>query len=468
MNAKGGVMMLKEEIPGHHTAIIVTMGLLLLMLVPSAPPAGSQDTVKIALGRLVSEDVLDRDGDGIYEYLLMNVELIVYVPGSYGLHGELGEDMRANAGPFDLGIGSHIIELRFPGGPISRSQMDGKVNLHVDAYSRDPEMETRSRDYMSVNEYSHTDFEPPSDGAGTEVSIVGDEIVLEGPLMEVRMNRTRPVLTFSYSGRASSISRASVSYLELAAFEDTNGNGILDADADTEKYHTDLEDVNWEIETDFSGGYNIVLYGILDLKLAGTGDTVGWARMTFSLSSEHMEVEPPSQKFDIDLDLWQPLDADFLGVRHVLKDETGKLSTEIASGEGGDGEYSITLKKEGKRPYGSYSWREDIMVGAGEADTPSRAASIVHPLEGGAEIWFVYPLQDDARLIHHDPTLSMDPNMPAVGGEERFLGNSPAVMLGGVALGILMVAATLVLREIRMRRRRKWESDSRKEVVRRI
>ena len=62
----------------------------------------------------------------------------------------------------------------------------------------------------------------------------------------------------------------------------------------------------------------------------------------------------------------------------------------------------------------------------------------------------------------------MDPNMPAVGGEERFLGNSPAVMLGGVALGILMVAATLVLREIRMRRRRKWESDSRKEVVRRI
>ncbi len=290
-------------------------------------------------------------------------------------------------------------------------------------------------------------FESPNEVSSTTVSISGKEVLMRGKKMEVRVNMTSPMISFSYPESLRDDTLSSITYLEVIAFNDVDNDGKWDPDIDDLRYSTDLSDVDWEISTDFSRGFDIKLYGLLQLRLAGTPTTAAFARMTFSLSSDHLEIDPPSQKFDIDLDLYQPLDADRIAVMQELVDETGKLS--IIDGAGiEEDDHSLTVVKGDNRPYGTYSWTDDIEVGGVELSNSSVAYSWYEINGGKASVWFSYPLEGNIQLIHHDPTLSMDPDLPPISGEDDFLSDRPILMLGGIALGIIVVGGTIFWRRM--------------------
>lgn len=429
----------------HRGSLTLLVASLLLILIPSA---GSQGTVEISLGALSGESTADIDQDGIFEYLTVEVELIVYKAGTYGLHGSLGQGITANVGPLELGIGSHTLELSFSGGPLSLSSISGSLPIEVEGYSTDPDSETVKEKYFTEGEYVPSMFEAPEEGTGTTVSIFGDEVVIRGKKMEVRVNMTSPRITFSYPEQLRKDTLSSITYLEVLAFNDLDNDGKWDQGTDELRYSSDLSDVDWEIGTDFTRGFDIQLYGVLQLRLAGTSTAAAWARMTFSMSSEYLEIDPPSQKFDIDLDLWQPLDAEMIAVRHQLVDETGRFEIVEGNGPGMD-DHSLTVKNSDGRAYGTYSWTDEIMVGDLELDNSTKAVSWYEIGEGEASVWFSYPLEGNIQLIHHDPTLSMDPVLPPLDEEEDFLVDRPLFMIGGIIVGVIVVGGTIIGRRLK-------------------
>ena len=93
-------------------------------------------------------------------------------------------------------------------------------------------------------------------------------------------------------------------------------------------------------------------------------------------------------------------------------------------------------------------------MGYSSLDTDSEAVTWYSINGGEAEIWFSYPLRGDVQVIHHDPTVGMDPdNIPPEEVEEDFIRNSLLIMLGGLGLGILVVGVTLYSKR-RMGRKR--------------
>lgn len=411
----------------------------------STLPARSQETIVIDLGDEISVDTEDMDKDGMAEYLIILVDVTVYEPGSYGVHGDIGQGITTSSGPFDLEIGPHPIELTFSGGQISRAAATGDLQVDLEAFSRDPEKPSSTRSYSTGISIEPTDFEPPSDSSSTEVSIIGTEVVLSGPIMEVRMNKSSPTLSFSYSGKAGSDTRASIKYLELIAYDDLNDDMKWDEGEDEAKYTADLQNVVWELGTDFSSGYDITLYGVIQLRLAGTSTFAAWAKMTFRISSEYLNVKEPSQKFDIDIDLWQPLDAERLALKQVLSDDTGRFELVEGDPVGAD-DHSITVMKDDDRAYGTYSWTDDIVTGRTELTDDEDAHSWSQIRGTEASIWFSYPLGEDIQLIHHDPTMRMDPDIPDIDEEDDFLVNRPILMIGGLILGLIIITGTIFLR----------------------
>ena len=68
------------------TTITLLIGMIFVLV--QIPSSVSQGTVEFTFGD-VSHDTLDMDKDGQFEYLIVEVALNVFIPGNYGLHGDL-------------------------------------------------------------------------------------------------------------------------------------------------------------------------------------------------------------------------------------------------------------------------------------------------------------------------------------------------------------------------------------------
>ena len=88
------------------------------------------------------------------------------------------------------------------------------------------------------------------------------------------------------------------------------------------------------------------------------------------------------------------------------------------------------------------------MIGQLDLDNSTLAESWYEIGEGEASVWFSYPLSGGIQLVHHDPTLSMDPDVPPLEKEEDFLVNRPLLMIGGLLLGLIIVALTIFWRRL--------------------
>ena len=429
-------------------AVILSF-ILLSMLINAVQGA----PIAVSFTDTVDEMLVDEDQDGLAEYLRLNVGITVYVPGSYGLYGKINDGSSiASLEPVPLDIGTHILEVDFPGSDLTTIEREGRYSIHLELYSTDASVESINLDLTTEGTYSPSMFEPPEGGAFTTVSIVGDDVVILSREMEIRVNRTLPRLTYSYSGPASIGSRGAIEYREVIAFDDMDGDGMYDPSVDVKRLGADLDDVDWNLMTDFSSGYDIALYGIVPLRVVGTATATSYMRLTFMFHSGALSPEGDSQKFDIEIELIQPLEADHIAIRHTLMDLSGDQTIQEANGYGDD-PYGLTLNRDGKVQT-IYSWGDLIEVGTVEIERDSSAYTWYDLRDNEADIYFSYPLVNNTLIIFHDPVIGIDPdNRPHPDSDDDFLGDNPIILLGGVLIGALIVGAALYTK-LNGRRRR--------------
>ncbi|MGA1866320.1 MAG: hypothetical protein ACMUFK_02500 [Thermoplasmatota archaeon] len=436
--------------------IIVLMCVLMLTtLLPDN--SFSQGATVIDFADEVTESVEDLDQDGLAEYLVLKVPVNVYEPGNYILHGTMsGDRIAADFGPQALDIGAHEPELRFSGGDISLFGVTGHYPVRLELYSTDSSLDPVVKDIVTSDIYSPDMFEPPEGTGRVSVRTERDKVYVIGDPLTISVNQTYPRLTFFYTVDEGKVSSSSLTYTTIIAFDDSNGDGVWDPELEAKKYEGDLTMVDWELDLDVKNGVVISLYGVVQLRLVGTTTFVAWAKVTFRLSSTLLLDTYESQKFDIDIDLWQPLDATHLAVLHTLKDDTGERSIEEGPDDGTEsGVHQIRVVNEKGKTQNTYSWTDEITVGYSSLSTGSEATTWYDLGDGEADIWFSYPLEGDVQVIHHDPTVGMDPaNIPKLEPDEDFIRNSVLIMLCGLALGILVIGATLYSRKVLTFRRK--------------
>lgn len=450
-------MAFRAEIIGILRRITPAAVLVLLLLSMTGPNVLSQTGTIISFQSEISEELQDDDGDGLAEYLTISVPVTVYQPGSFGLYGAIGDgEVNANTGLVSLSAGENVMILRIPGNYLRNYAFSGRYVVQLQIFSDDRNDTGISTVYQTAGSYNGDMFETPDEGHRTYVDIRESEVVIRSPSMEVTVNKTFPMLSFSYPVEDGDSFRSTLEYLEIIAFNDLNGDGGWAPSDDDEVYRASLDgDIDWTIDIDLSSGYEISLRGIVQLKRVDALTVSAWGVVTFTLDSESVNPEGNAQKFDIRVDLYQTLDADHIAVRHELRDDTGKQVIQ----EGGDlsdieglpqDPYVLVVAGEDDEIHGIYSWSELIETGAGEDMTESRAETDFEITDGRAEIWFSYPLSEDTLHIYHDPTVGMDPrHIPGSPIDEDFLSNNALVMGGGILVGLFIVGGSILIRIFR-------------------
>ncbi|RLB20739.1 MAG: hypothetical protein DRG71_09280, partial [Deltaproteobacteria bacterium] len=126
----------------------------------------------------------DTDGDGVYDYLVVETGLNVTKAGNYSLHGCL-LDFRGNKiveanNNLYLGIGSQIIDLNFVGTTIYKHGVNGRYNLSLILYDdEDNRLDYFGNAYTS-SAYNYTDFTRPSVVLTGNYSDYGTDTDLDG------------------------------------------------------------------------------------------------------------------------------------------------------------------------------------------------------------------------------------------------------------------------------------------------
>ncbi len=434
---------------GPRSAMVLLIAFLITLTILIPIFGTGQGSTPISFEGTIVETLEDSDDDGLAEYLVLTVTVDVFEGGSYGLYGSMFDDNSvSNPGLEVLDIGEHVMELRFSGGEISQYGVKGHYQIELQLYSKDSEIDPVVKEIVTKETYDPEEFEAPEGSGKVTVSLRGDKVFIVGDVMTVSINQTKPQLMFYYTNDTKMGSISSLTYTTIQAHLDSDSDGDWDPSIDQKKYEGDLTAVDWTLDLDISSGYDISLYGVVQLRLVGSTTVAAWAKVTFRISSSMMREEDVTQKFDIDIDLWQPLDADFISVMHVLKDESGIRTIEDGPEEGTLDPDNFILRVIGEKgTEGIYSWTEDITVGSVVLDTDTQAQSSFEIMDNEVEIRFTYPLAGDVQLIHHDPTVGMDPDhIPEINEESRFVADNPLIMLIGLLIGILVVGASIYLR----------------------
>jgi peptide/nickel transport system substrate-binding protein len=105
---------------------------------------------------------LDTDNDGLYNYLVVDVNLSVYSPGTYeisgGLYDNAGNYLTSASTENYLDIGTQTVELLFDGMMIQQSGADGPYRVYLDLYSMEDGW--IGNDQYWTNAYTHGQFQP--------------------------------------------------------------------------------------------------------------------------------------------------------------------------------------------------------------------------------------------------------------------------------------------------------------------
>ncbi len=105
----------------------------------------------------------DTDGDGYYNYLVVNVVVNVDVPGNYIIDGSLADsigeiiDSTINSTYLDAGV--QVVQLRFEGWLIHKNGVNGPYTVYLDLY--DGSWILLDSDVYTTNLYKYDDFELP-------------------------------------------------------------------------------------------------------------------------------------------------------------------------------------------------------------------------------------------------------------------------------------------------------------------
>ena len=438
---------------------MLTVLIVLIFLLLTLNPGGFAQLTKISFGDDIVEMLEDRDRDGLYEYMILEVEVNVYEMGSYGIFCSIGDGaVSANSGLYSLSLGSHTLEIRFPGNELKNYGFTGQYSLDLELFSSDPLEETITKGYQTVNSYDPDIFETPADQLRSSVEIREKDVLISSPSMEISVNKSSPALYFSYSGERRDETLTRLDYTELVAFGDQNGNGIWDRNGEPPLYRTDLQDgVDWSIDIDLESGYRIELKGLVQLRSVDLPAASVWGEVILTLDSLSINPEGTKQKFDITLALYQSIEADQIAVVQHLTDLSGSQKIIEGADSGvmvnGFNMTSLEMVNGDGETQGVYSWTDEVYIGEDEPDRRVRCGSTFDIDGGSARITFSYPIGDSDRVVYHDPTVGIKNFMPGEGGED-FLENRPLIMVGGLLIGIFLVGGSILIRIYGKRDRR--------------
>ncbi|UCE73404.1 MAG: Ig-like domain-containing protein [Methanomassiliicoccales archaeon] len=103
---------------------------------------------------------LDLDGDGLFDYLVVNVTVNVTVAGEYQVSGSLseGEWIDSDSNSTYLHVGIQTVELRFPGWLIRNLGENGPYIIDLDVYD---ERYSLDSDVHSTKSYTWDEFDTP-------------------------------------------------------------------------------------------------------------------------------------------------------------------------------------------------------------------------------------------------------------------------------------------------------------------
>jgi len=413
------------------------VALILILILGILPGSLGQGLVGADFAGTWEESTEDRDGDGSFEGLILKVDVEVYEPGDYGIFGTIGGLLHASSGLVSLPPGRGSIPIRFSGADMITHRPSGNLEVSLQLYTSSPDTPVRTLDLTTKVSYDPALFERGSDHPGTSITVEGSEVLINNPRVEIRLDTGSPKLTF-YHPDAPDLTRASLECVRMVAFGDTNGNGAYDPGTDEDRYVTDLSrDVDWGMDLDLSAGYKVYLQGTAPMKIVGAPTASAWAAVTIALDSTAIGPQGSSQKFDISIDLLQPLDADGIAIVQEFTDLGNHSFVYSESGLPTDPERTLSLS-DGEDVHATYMWTEAILLGNATPTDPAKARSSYSISGHAATIVFSYPLTDDTLVVYHDPTVGIDPSFTYGKGKEGLV-NSPLIMALGLVLGLTLV-----------------------------
>jgi hypothetical protein len=396
------------------------------------------------------ESTVDEDRDGAFEELVIVVFVNVFEAGAYGVYGSIdGGIVHGSSGLVNLPAGRGGIQVPFSGADIMTMRPEGSYAVELQLYSSDPRSPVRTLSFDTRSDYDPDRFERGSDYPWTSATVEGGSVVIKNPRVEIRLNATRPVMSFSYPGQEAT--RASLEVVRLLAFDDADGDGMY-GQGDQVRYSSDLaRDVDWKMEMDLRSGYRIDLHGIAPLRMVGSPEVTAWASLTIRFDSSSILPPGSSQKFDISIELLQRLDADGLCILQELRDDSGGHTFYYSeSGAPTNPERTLSLYDGEGTVNGIYSWNDALLIGPGKADTPAMGKSSYDIGEGKAGIAFTYPLNNDTMFVFHDPIVGIDPDyVPADTSRDDFMTNRPLWMAMGLVFGLTVVLGAVAAARFR-------------------
>jgi hypothetical protein len=164
----------------QSTTVVSTAGSQGVPLFSTATATPEAGTDKVRLGEILGERTLNDDGDGQFDYLVLDATVDVVQPGSYWILAQLGSDhpdvaltggvMATDMFQVDLEEGEQVINLIFDAYSISHTRVDGPYTLMYflisDVDEPDPSvMVNEALDYKNDSYttagYKFNDFDTP-------------------------------------------------------------------------------------------------------------------------------------------------------------------------------------------------------------------------------------------------------------------------------------------------------------------
>ncbi len=121
-----------------------------------------------------SDSGLDNDGDGLYDYLVLQIPVNVTVAGRFRVMATIVSWISQRINVTELDVGLQIVEARLIGWQIYKSGVDGPYSISLSLRDADTYAQLDSDTFVTVS-YDHTDFDPP-------------DAIIEGPVTETALD----------------------------------------------------------------------------------------------------------------------------------------------------------------------------------------------------------------------------------------------------------------------------------------
>ncbi|MDP6155671.1 MAG: hypothetical protein QGH39_03010 [Candidatus Thermoplasmatota archaeon] len=377
--------MIADKYSRTAVAVMLIMGLFLVL---PGTVAGNNIVVKGVDDR--GEDIGD---DGIFDYLIITVQVNVLSEGTYTVYGSIETIDSAPIMAYNtsqLSEGDGVLFLEIFGTKIFESGRDGPytVTLRV---TNDVEHTSYTH---NTKMYSFMDFDP-SPLPAPVIPILNENITLDfGTIMR------NPLITF-YPTLQKEKYKFSVSFDHIIGFAD-DGDKLYSSN-DNVLFRGDLSQIIW-IPTISSKDSTLRLNMRNTIKLLPLTETNSPVDMTveFIFSTN---VQGTYKKFDIDLTLHEAVEGvDFFALEHHLEDLTGMTEFNFVDDE-------ITPRVQfvngGREEMAYYEWiKEADSYSGGTASTVSLTHS--YSINGQVMTLYInYPNDDETDRIFHDPVLGI-------------------------------------------------------------